>query len=176
MDELQFEKDIRAITESSAEVRGKILEVLSEFEFWIDYYITRHFTNSIDKEDEFMCLIIAPNVTFRNKIEIFQVLVNKYHPQFKENHKTFFADFIEIVDRRNEVAHLRVDTRPEAIRQFYDEQILSFIRFKKGGKEKINDIEEVKLISFKPFSESYVNNLINLIIKYCNSIKNLLPT
>jgi hypothetical protein len=167
------ERQIKLIYKASEQVRGVILERLSEFEFWIDVYITRIFTNDIEKEDEFMSLIIAPNVTFRNKIEIFKVLVNKYHPNFRKKHTKFWKDFLEIVEKRNMLAHLRVDTRPEAVAKYKEETVISYIRFK-NSTEKINGVETVKFISFNSFSETYVNGLIKLIDIYSNSIKSLI--
>ncbi len=112
--------DITLINKASATIRGSLLEMLAGFESLIDFYITIHFTghDENDKFEEFLSLIIAPNVTFRNKIEIFRALVDRYHPKFKSNNKQYWKDFLEIIEIRNIVAHYPINTSRSAIDKF----------------------------------------------------------
>jgi hypothetical protein len=163
--------EMTLISKASANTRGYLIEMLAGFESLIDFYITIHFTghDEKDKFEEFVSLIIAPNVTLSNKIEIFRALVDKYHPKFLAKNKNYWTDFVAIVKMRNVVAHYPINTSPSAIAKFKAKKIIQYIKFKKYTEQG-----EKKLLAMVEFTEKYTNEQIDLIHKYKVQLRELL--
>ncbi|MGG9962398.1 hypothetical protein [Ferruginibacter sp. SUN106] len=153
--------------QSTVIVRGNILNAVTSLEMVIDLYITSYFTDDVDKSEELMNLIIAPRMSFENKVQVLMVLIEKYRPEILASNKTMTSDLIAIIQERNILAHYPLDTTPWGLQTYYETHDLTFFKFKnvregdgKGAKK------EIKLTTNVLYNVKKSENLLTLINKY----------
>jgi hypothetical protein len=134
-------------------MRGQVLQFAIEVETSIELYITSHFVDDKEKRGQFIALILAPRVTFNDKFQIFQYLVEKNNPEFKEIAPTYRKDIPEMVERRNWFAHYPVDFSDEAQAAFEKDGTIAFVKLKNsqkfglGSKAFIRDADMINLLT-----------------------------
>lgn len=146
------------IAKTAYDIRGHILQKSIELEMLIDNYITKHFTSDEIKFTEFVCLILC-RMSFEGKFQAFSFLLDLYNPDFKENNKGYKKEILDIIKKRNEIAHYPIDFSQRAIELFNEKRIVRFMKFK-NSEGDINSINEL--------DEKTVNELINKISHYIN--------
>ena len=72
----QLRKDTETLVHKAlVRLRGPILERAIQIESHIDLYIASIYAETLDKEDEIICLILA-NMNMSTKLKIFGYLIN----------------------------------------------------------------------------------------------------
>lgn len=152
----------------AARVRGNVLNAACALEMSIDLYITDHFTNDVDKSEELMNLIIAPRMSFENKVQAFFVLLERHNPTILTENPTIKNDIIkQIIEERNVLAHYPLDSTDWGLKRYYDTGDLTFFKFKNvresngEGKPK-----ETKLTNTVIYNMTKAGDLLKLIDKY----------
>lgn len=117
-----------------------------------------------------MCLILAPRMEFKPKVEVFRYLVDKYNPEFKESNPRYFTDFVAIVEERNVFAHYPVELSEDALSTFQKDGSLILVQQK---NKKLNKKESV-LLERTLLTEEGFNTSIKLMFHYINALNNLM--
>ncbi|HEV8284383.1 MAG TPA: hypothetical protein VGQ09_08735 [Chitinophagaceae bacterium] len=151
------------------DIRGRILQRAVEIESTLDIYISEHFTTDSVKNEELVCLVLSPRVTFENKIQIFRYLVDKYNPEFKNEYKQYFKDLVQLCEERNIFAHYPVDFSEQSIINFRDHKVVTFVKLKNVTQEG-----DIKLVNVRAMPEDAVNTILGQMIKYIQALKKLI--
>jgi hypothetical protein len=162
---IQTEKRIHKTTEL---FRGPLLERAIQIESQIDIYIASVFTDSLDKEDEFICLILA-GMGMNTKLKIFGYLVNKYSNEYKESNPSFYDDLCLMNSRRNMIAH-----HPAAFDDLSLETFLLFNKFTLAkAKYEKQSIPDFEIFERQLISEDDINGLLQMMDRYIVELRNL---
>jgi hypothetical protein len=153
------------------ELWGKVLQTCIELETIMDAYIAEHFCQSEDKIVELASIVLAPRVSWGDKLAIFSVLIEKYNKPFMNTYPDFNKDIQRIIEHRTVFAHYPANTTRIGVKLFKEEKIVAFYKFKNSRMPKTKEI----VYNRQP---SYTENEINLILKgittYTIAIHNIL--
>ena len=151
------------------DIRGRILQKAVEIESIINIYIAEHFTKDKSKNEELICLILSPRVTFENKIQIFKYLVDQYNPEFKDANKQYSKDLIELCEERNVFAHYPVEFSQQSLKDYVDRNIVTFVKLKNVSREG-----NASLVNRRHMSEDAVNGILDRMSKYIVTLRKLI--
>ena len=151
------------------DIRGRILQRAVEIESIINIYIAEHFTKDKPKNEELICLILSPRVTFENKIQIFKYLVDKYNPEFKESNKQYSKDLTVLCEERNVFAHYPVEFSQKALKNYVDHNVVTFVKLK-----NVNQSGNASLVNERHMSEESVNAILDKMGKYIILLRKLI--
>ncbi len=172
---MQENKDnpiLNNLKQASRDNRGYYLEVVTEFEWVIELYLAGYFAGKNDEKfNDFISLVIKPNITFRNKVETFKIIADRINREFRDKNKKLDDDFQAIIHDRNVLAHDPLDTRESALASFNSNKQVSYWKFK-PKKNKIENI--VVLHSLTEFTDKIINDKIKIILDYTNDILTLI--
>jgi hypothetical protein len=167
----QDEQSKELIMQNVYATRGRIIQLTIQIETSIDIYISNHFTTDEEKNTELICLILAPRVNFEGKVQVFSYLVDKYHPEFKKEHKGYLKELIDIGEKRNIYAHYPIELSTQSIADFRNDGSFTFVKLKnqslKGTSDKV--LADWILVNQKEFDEHR-----DLLIKYNTILNNLI--
>jgi hypothetical protein len=89
-------------------MRGLVIQAAIDIEMLITQYIAQRYSKSKKKQDELICLILAPRVTLDGKYQIFHFLVNQYEKKWLTEHPDILKTIKSIIENRNVFAHIPV--------------------------------------------------------------------
>jgi len=163
--------------DSAMSVRGSVLNAVTGLEMSIDLYITHYFTNDDIKSEELMNLIIAPRMSFENKVQVLMVLIERYDSSIIEENKSMNRDLINIIEERNIIAHYPLDITPPGLKTYYESGNLTFFKFKNVRTNSIKgEKKEIKLTNSIVYNVNKSEDLLNSINKYHLIITMAIPT
>jgi len=155
---------------ASASTRGTFLNVVTDFEFQMEMFICQRFCNDLSRFQEMQSLILSPRVTFSNKFQIFEFLIDKYYPANKptKGQKKIYAHNIkEIIEYRNILAHYPLSTTDQALLNYKKDFTLEYIKFKNVS----DDTKKSTLTNFVRIKPAEINQVINNTYDYIDSIR-----
>lgn len=152
-------------------VRGRFIESCIQLETMMDAYIAQHFCDTNEKVSELAYLVLAPRVSWREKLEIFKVLITKYNKKFEEEYGDFFKDITHIIEHRNVFAHFPADITPDGFKLFKKTGILPFIKFK---NQKMPKTKKIVYIRYPSYTEEEFNSNLKSIYIYTIAIQKML--
>lgn len=163
------------INDKAAQIRGVIIHHTAILEKIIDEAISRYFSNDIDiRQDLLTFVLCTERITFRAKLDVFNLIVHKESLKGPENkfakfvaaNPTYHTDLIEkIVEDRNVLAHYLFDSSDGYQERFTKEKVIGFMKFKVSKKNP-----EVEIIKF---DDKKIKELVSLLNKYVDAIINL---
>ena len=127
----------------------------------MDVYIAEKFCTSKDQINELASLVLTPRIQWREKLEIFKVLILKYNKEFKEDYPTFHTNIKDVIEHRNVLAHLSASVTTDSLNEYNTAGNITFHKFKNFTDGKTNEIG----YSRTPF---YTNESLDNIIYTCN--------
>ena len=142
-------------------VRGTVLTACINLELIMDIYIAEQFCDSKDDVNELCSLIITPRVPWREKLEIFKVLISKNSENFKIKNTNFYKDILNIIDHRNVFAHFPANISKAGLDEYNESGRMMFHKFKTFTDSKTKEVEHSRI----PF---YTSQVIDNIISNCN--------
>jgi len=146
------------ITSKAARLRGYVLNYTIHIDRQIDYFLSKHFTDTEYKQIELANLIFANDrLSFETKRGVFDLIVKKHYADFHASNKDVFSELTNIQTERNRFAHGLVDLSPEAFNKFDQTKEVGFIKFKE-----------------KPETNWYTDDRIEEIAKSCIKVVNKL--
>ena len=154
---------------SAAIVRGNVLNAVTALEMSIDLYITDYFTDTVDKSEELMNLIISPRMSFESKVQAFMVLIEQHNPRMLQENPTISNDLItRIIVERNVLAHYPLDTTEWGLKKYYDTGDLTFFKFKntREGNSKNKANNPILLTNTIMYNDDKTSILLKLVDKY----------
>lgn len=118
-----------AITQRSIEYRGTILHKCISLEKLLDYCITHHFSDEVNKRQELTELLLD-RTYFDSKIGIWETIMKKLYSKevFKKRFSKLFSEMRYCKDQRNIFAHYMVYSYDNAIEDYPKK--ISFINFR----------------------------------------------
>jgi hypothetical protein len=162
-DKIKYEEWIKKTIER---LRGPIIERAVQIEQLIDIYIAAKFTNSLDSEDEFICLILA-NMNMQTKLKVFGYLMNKHNKDYTNSNPEFYNDLCISNSRRNAIAHY-----PAA---FDESSVLDFLLFNKftlaKARHEKQSIPEFEMFERQHISEDDINGLMQMMDRYIADLR-----
>lgn len=139
----KYARTQREMIVNAKRMRGEVLQRATEIESMLDIYIGEHFTNDPVLVEELLCLIIAPRVSFENKLQVFRYLVDKYNSEFKDSNKGYFNELTELIQERNVFAHYPILFSLPAMHNFDENEVLTFVKLKnvshQGATNLVNE-------------------------------------
>ena len=157
------------ISIAAYDIRGRILQKAVEIESIINIYIAEHFTKDEAKNEELICLILSPRVTFENKIQIFKYLIDKYNPEFKNANKQYSKDLTDLCEERNIFAHYPVEFSQQSLKNYTDHSVVTFVKLKNVSHEG-----NASLVNRRELSEAAVNAILDKMTKYIVILRKLI--
>ena len=154
------------LIKSATEIRGNFIQECVDLEMIMDTYIAKHFCQDDSKVYELAALILAPRIQWREKLEIFRVLIGKYNLDFADKYKNYYSEINSIIEHRNYFAHLPVDFTDDGI-SLFEKGIIRFLRFKNYNYD--NKVEYLKQLTF---TQPQINEHLKLINSYTIAIRN----
>jgi hypothetical protein len=112
------------------QVRGHAIQTVCEIEHFMNLYIVDHFTKDELKQEEFMCVVMAPRMPFDSVRQIFCYLVKKHNPEFKNSLPAYEDMINKIGEYRNALAHHPLDVSDKAVELFKNKKKISFVKFR----------------------------------------------
>lgn len=129
------------------EVRGRIINSISEMEQRIDWYIADYFCSSLIKRQELMEIVISTkHLTFQAKSEILKYLLEKRGHANKKQANYLYNNLINVIaKKRNILAHCQLDASIAAIQTFQkDKETVSFVRYLNEKKSETFNKKDIK--------------------------------
>jgi hypothetical protein len=158
---------MEAILAATYDIRGRVLQRAIEIETLLDIYISEHFTKDKVKNNELVTLLLAPRISFDNKVQIFTYLVDEYNPEFRKSQPKYTAGLKRIIEERNFFAHLPVDFSKEALSAYEKEGIVTFVKLKNSSDYQLPDGKKMKALQGKRLlKESDVNKILDLMRRW----------
>lgn len=123
--------------------RGKLIELTSLLERFIDMFIAAHFSKNRFAKAELISILASNLFQSENKRKIFFRLIKKHHMPFYEKNKTIFEKISSVYAERNVYAHHPVTTNAEAIKLFNKNGTSTFGKFDEDeNMERTSPIKE----------------------------------
>lgn len=154
---------IADLQKAAISCRGHVLQRCVELEMLIDIYIGKHFTKDNTLLEELVTLIIAPRVTFDNKLQVLKVLIDKYDSDFKSKKPRFSKELKEIIENRNIFAHYPVDLSNSSLLLYKESRSITLLKFKNMKDEETNT---VKLLNRIKYTDKQITALVDSIYDY----------
>lgn len=124
-------ENYKLYTNTAYRVRGIIINEIILLERMIDGYLANYFcTTSKSKKSLKELILCTDRITFGNKREVFQFILETENPAFLKKHPNFLKNITEIIKERNIVAHYWLNTSDEAISKIETEPTIELIKFK----------------------------------------------
>jgi len=111
-------------------LRGALIHEAVFLERMIDFFLSKHFAKNKKASIELTDWVFTERITFENKVQILNLVIQKYFPEFKETHPTYHKDIIYIVEQRNIFAHYLALNDDKDIELFLNDKTISFIKYK----------------------------------------------
>ena len=100
------------------EYRGYYIGIMTALESKIDEFISAYFIPDSSKREDFICSFFsAGGMDLRRKQKLVEYIIDKSFPNFKEKEK-FINDLDKVITMRNDLAHSKLLSSVENIRQF----------------------------------------------------------
>ena len=167
------EKQLAALendyTAAAISVRGTFMEAVTHFEFQIEMFIGIHFSDSITKCEEMLALIVSPRLGFTEKFQVFEFLIDRYHPKNKASkgsQKIYAIDIKEIIRYRNIFAHLPTSTTDKSLLRYKKDFTLEFVKLKNSTLNGVSKLTDAVLID-----KDKINKVIANIYTYSDSVR-----
>jgi len=126
---------LTALFKLAQEIRGPFLEQAIFVEKLIEDIIAQHFCPDEGRRDLFLSLVInGTDLTFSNKIAIFERLLRLCHGQLLEKYGDLVDEIHKIRKFRNRTAHAMLDSSEEFLRRGFDDRIQ--LIFQEDGRKK----------------------------------------
>jgi hypothetical protein len=127
------------------EIRGKLLQTCIELELKMDGYIAEHFCETEEKIIEFGSIVLAPRISWGEKLNIFSVIIEKYNPDFLKEYPSFHSDIKKIIEHRTVFAHYPADTTITGVERFKNTRMpetskIVYASIPSSSNEDINSI------------------------------------
>ena len=155
------------------ELRGKVLQTCIDLEMTMDTYIAEHFCDTATKVYEMATIVLAPRISWREKLAIFEVLIEKYNKSFKEKYPSFLNDIVNAIEHRNVFAHLPADITANGYKLFKEQGIVPFLKFK---NYKVSVTKEIAYVRSPSYSNDEINSILSGIHTYTLEIRNMLKS
>ena len=147
------------------EYRGKFIDACIMLEITMDTFISDYFSEGNKKRSELMALVLAPRVSWREKLAVFTVIIEVNHKDFYDKNSTLNTDITDIIEHRNVFAHLPSNLTPNGQKLYNTKGIISFLKLKNARQKK-----DIVLIREPSYTAYEFNELIKAIKHYHNSI------
>ncbi len=134
-------KTQEAILEAIRTSRGKILQVAVEMEKMMEIYISERFSSEDEKIQELIMLIIAPRMTLSQKKEVFDFLLEKYHPEFRNANIETLNKIQGLIFQRNVFAHWPVEFSQSAMNTYDTKTAITLVKLKNFRDEKTKQLQ-----------------------------------
>lgn len=170
MEEYQIDENFLNII---CEIRGKVLQGCIDLEMTMDTYIAQHFCETESKVYEMATIILAPRIPWREKLAIFEVLIEKYNQPFKINFPNFLNDITNVIEHRNVFAHLPADITPNGYKLFKEQGIVPFLKFK---NYKLPITKEISYVRSPSYTNEEINNILAGVHTYKVEIRYMLKS
>jgi hypothetical protein len=154
------------------DIRGRVIQRAIEIESLIGLYIAERITKDYDKVTELISLVLAPRVSFENKVQIFDYMVSKYDPKFKEKFPKLLHEMTSICEQRNIYAHYPIVFNETSFHNFENGKVVTFVKLKNTKKEnKVKgEPKETILVDPQFQSEDSINDILRDMIKYRDAL------
>ena len=139
-------------TRRDYERRGEIISRTVNLERIIDTVIASYFCHDTVKRDELLFLLLSTErISWENKRQIMQWILEKYAPDLKKQYPDIFKDLQEIGEFRNVLAHNHLDTE-------------GFVQYEAQKTTVINKYKNKKIVI--EITEELFKQKINLLNQY----------
>jgi hypothetical protein len=140
-------------------VRGHFLQRSIELEMRINLFLSRYFGRTEElKDDLFYHLFITNRITFDAKVELFTIIIENYHPEFKIDNPNYLKNLKEIIEHRNNFAHLHLD-----ITESGENAVMA-------GKIALAKYNKKDLTKTIQYNQDEINGYIDMIYNYIDAI------
>jgi hypothetical protein len=96
----------------------------------MEIYIAERLSDKEEKVHELINLVIAPRLTFSQKKEVFDFLLEKYHNDFKKEHQAVLSTMTGLIAQRNIFAHWPAEFSQYAVDVYDSRTSITLIRLK----------------------------------------------
>ena len=155
------------------EMRGKVIQTCIDLETVMDGYIAEHFSEMEEKIIELASIVLAPRVTWGEKLAIFTVLIEKYNHAFMEKYPEFDKDIKKIIEHRTVFAHYPADVTPQGFILFKEKGKVAFFKFKNA---KMPVTKEIVYSSQPSYTNEEINGILRGIHIYTQAIHKMIKT
>jgi hypothetical protein len=158
--------------ESAYRSRGRIIQLAIEMETYVDWYISKYFSDDEDKQTDFKILLLG-SIDLKNKMPILKYILGLNIENKKEDINKLINNIGIANTERNVFAHLPIDLSETAQAEYIKSPILDYIRMR-PGHDKISNTYELGLK--RPFDENKINELIAFIHSIITVLKSITDT
>jgi hypothetical protein len=143
MESRDIERELKAVSDLSAEIRGRFLDLAIWVEVILCDIIARHFCPDEDRYSLFYSLIMNdPGLTFSTKSRVFKNTLEHCYPHLLDAHPHVIRQLEKMRRYRNRLAHSLVDTSEPVLSKGYKDRI-QLIYYEKGRmKQEVITIKQ----------------------------------
>jgi len=168
---METNKSEQKFVDAICGVRGRFIESCIQLETMMDAYIAQYFCDTNEKVSELVYIVLAPRVSWREKLEIFKVLITRYNKKFVDDYGDFYTDILHIIEHRNVFAHFPADITPDGFKLFKEKGILPFFKFK---NQKMPKTKKIVYIRYPTYTEKEFNFNLKGVYIYTVAIQKIL--
>ncbi|MEK6616215.1 MAG: hypothetical protein AABZ32_08915 [Bacteroidota bacterium] len=122
------------IDKYAVDIRGKIINVFTLLEKFIDEIIRRKSFDSEADYDKYVNIFLRGEMTMKVKMQLFEICIAKYEKAHQVKCDGLLDSLNAIIDKRNHLVHWTVDTSKQGVEFFLNKNKIRFIFFDKKDK------------------------------------------
>lgn len=165
-----MEKFIEEFENHVCLVRGLVIQKCTELEWAMEVYISEYFSNDNKRIIELATLVLAPRVSWYDKLDILKTIFELNKVQMNAKMKNYYSDIKSIIEDRNVFAHFPIDQTASALQEFNSKKALRFLKFKNS---KENTLKKLQLVNYKSYTPKQLGIIIDKLEIYAEEIKKM---